>query len=126
MFVDNYLTASTRDYNNKEIFPALLSQASQSDICLSFDIKFNKVGSSRYREPQVVITDGSDLEGSKRITVPRENGWFHAQVNRSGADVVFILYVVGPNVTIGLDNVSTHCSPVEGEYSVDHLLPFDH
>ena len=85
-------------------------KASQSDICLSFDIKYGRAGWwSRKDRPEVVVT-GSDFNGFELILQEERNKWFHAQVNLSSANLLFQLYVNGPNFTIGLDNVSLNCS----------------
>ena len=90
---------------------------SQSDTCLSFHIKFSKVGSSRYREPGVEIANGLNHNERHYILLPRENEWFHIQVNRSSGYALFFLAVFRPNFTIGLDNVSTDCSPGKRKYA---------
>ena len=118
--VDNYLTGSTRDYNNRDIVLMLIATVSRIDKCFSFDMKFSKDGSSRYREPQISvgIIDYSDVNWLLQILLPRQNEWFHAHVNLSGAGdlFTFLLSVYRPNFTIGLDNVSTDCSPGKRKY----------
>ena len=121
--LDNYLTVSTRDYNRRDTMFGLMVRVSQSDTCLSFDIKFSKVGSSRYREPMVVISDGSRPNRPLPILLPRQNEWFHTRVNLSGVDVLFFLLVRRPNFTIGLDNVSTECSSGKRKYPGRFTLP---
>ena len=106
---DNYLTACTRFHNNEEIVPMLRFKASQSDICLSFDIKYDIAGWPRKDQPEVVVT-GSDFNGYQLILQWETNKWFHAEVNLSSADLFFQLYVSEPNFIVGLDNLSLNCS----------------
>ena len=116
--VDNYLTGSTRDYNNRDITLNLGAMPSIPHKYLCFDIKFSKVGRSSYREPRIVISITDDIERPLHILLylPRENEWFHTQVNRNSVSAWFILSVYRPNFTIGLDNVSTNCSPAKRKY----------
>ena len=115
--LDNYLVASTETVTNEEKLARLHIQSPiiQGNMCLSFMIKYQKIGMTIYGQPDIFIEYDDNL--FNQLNLPyKENEWMDAEIKLNKSSFYFI--VSRSNFSVSLDNISPNCSSSKGKYTL--------
>ena len=105
---DNFLTASTRTWNNKQINPELRSPSFSGNVCLTFLVQYKWIGGydGPNTQPRILILIDGKVTGNFQLPALRGR-WLKAQYDFSvNATSQFNFYLEGQNFSVSLDDIS--------------------